>query len=260
MRKHAKARVYVAMLIMMVCAVFVLHYSHWGSVRYRQSIARAGRGILPDKHHRHKHRQPPGPGKLHHQRHEDNVIPPVRHKKGRYEGREKDVPVMAPVRASRIPPVGQRGVKPPPQVGLRHQNNYRRLVTAPKDDRGRLLPPAGKGSHTRANNTVKSLHSLPMASNRRQNNVHAPRLSRQSATMPDRRQNGIFPARVRHRSTTHASKTTTHAPKTVYQKVAGAVLKTSGSTLGRVGGLKPRHRGTGRLGQNGASNVVRMRQ
>ena len=287
MRKHAKMRVYTAMLIVMVCAVFVLHYSHWGKVRYRQSIARAGRGILPKKHHsKHKHRknQVKGPGEKQHplhpgperqqhqvhatiekqlqlhpgsekqrhqvhpgqgvqqQPHSGNATAHVRHKKkGRHEGHGRDHPVLAPLPANNhVPPLGERGVKPPHVSVPRHQDNSWRLVA--KGDPGKLSAQAGRRGHARTNHTEPYQHS---SSNRTQGNVASPHLPINAPH--GLKQNGVLAPRFRNRS---ASRTTTQAPKM------------GGSVLARVVGVKPRPHGAGgdRLREHPANNVVRMRQ
>ena len=202
----------------MIGSAFLLNYSHWGRVRYRQSIARVGRGILLKKQHPAKAKDSHLIDRLDHQRPRDGVIIMRRRKKGHHGGGAKgrrfgggkDVPKLARVPSNRIPSVGQRGIKLPIRQDHRLENNHRRPATPTGSKSNTLLVQAGKRNHTQTNNTHKKSHPSLFSSIRRRKTNNLSRLSRQPVIKMDRSPHGVLAlAQHRPKSYTSTPKSTT---------------------------------------------------
>ena len=191
----------------MIGSAFLLNHSHWGRVRYRQSIARVGRGILLKKLHPGKAKDSHLIDRLDHQRPQDAIIIMRRRKKSHRGGGAKsrrvdggkDIPKLARVPSNRIPLVGQRGMKLPIRQGLRVGSNHRRPATLTRRKNDTLLVQADERNHAQTNNTYTKLHTSLVSSIRRQKN-YLSRLSRQPVSNMSR-----SPHRAQHRPKSYMS-------------------------------------------------------
>ena len=214
MRRHVECRLYVTVVLVMIGSAFLLNYSHWGRVRYRQSIARVGRGILLKKLHPVMAKDSYPIDRLDHQRPRDGVIMMRRRKKGHHgggvaKGRRfgggKDVPKLARVPSNRIPLVGQRGIKLPIRHELRLENNNHRRPATPTGSKSNThLVQAGKRNHAQTNNTHKKSHPSVFSSIKRRKTNYLSRLSRQPVTKMSRSPHGVL-ARAQHRPKAYTS-------------------------------------------------------